>query len=69
MSDKPEWFQYIRVRERRILGSRTPPDFVASFGPQNILTPEPTEEKMQRKLDRAKEWIWMWMQKGHVDND
>ena len=63
---RPVWFEYIRVRERQILGSRQPPDFVPSFGPAVILAPEASPERAERKLQLARDWIWQWMQRDYV---
>jgi hypothetical protein len=61
-SPRPEWFNFIRVRQRTNLSTRQT-DFVASFGPRNILTPEADAEKMECKLENVKEWLWLFMNK------
>jgi hypothetical protein len=63
----PEWFDYIRVQKRTIIGSTLPLDYVISFGLLNILTPKPTEEKAERELARVKDWLWMWIQKDAAE--
>lgn len=60
--NRPKWFDYIRVRQRTNLSTKTT-DFVASFGPRNILTPENMEERMAHKLEAVKDWLWNFMQR------
>ncbi len=65
MSDPkwPEWFQYIRVRQRTIIGSSLPPDFLVSFGPSNICIPQKTEKRADMLTEEIKHWLWMFMNK------
>ncbi len=71
MSDPkwPEWFQYIRVRQRTILGSSLPPDFLVSFGPQNICTPQKTEKRAEMLAEEIKHWLWMFMGKERAETE
>lgn len=59
---RPKWFDYINVRERRLLGTKIAPDFIICFGPTNMVKPEATYEKAKRRAEAIREWLWIHMQ-------
>jgi hypothetical protein len=59
----PKWFECIRVQQRTILGSALPPDYVLSFGPRNVLTPQKTEKRAESEAQDVKRWLWMFIQR------
>lgn len=62
MNQHPKWFEYIGVREHRILGTRIAPDFVIAFGPTNIIKAHATADKAERQVESIRHWIWNHMQ-------
>ena len=58
---RPKWFEYIRVQERRMLGTKIKPDFLIAFGPTNIVKPHSTNEKAERQVESIRNWIWNHM--------
>ncbi len=64
---QPKWFEYIAVRERRLLGTKVPPDFVIAFGPTNIIKPHATAEKAERQIESIRNWLSIHMQ--HEDSE
>ena len=63
----PKWFDYIHVRERIIIGSKQPPDYVIGFGPRCILSPDKTEARAERTLDSVKQWLWQWIERDRFN--
>ena len=70
MSDtrkRPKWFDYIRVRQRTILGTNKPPDFLVSFGPRNICVPKSDPLAAERLCEDIKFWLETMMQSEAVN--
>lgn len=57
----PKWFDYIRVRKRTIIGSALQPDFIISFGPRNLCTPQKDEKRGEHLVEEIKHWLWRFM--------
>jgi hypothetical protein len=66
MRERPKWMDYIRVRERVIIGSGEPADYVIAFGPSNILVPQKTEQRAQARLELVKEWLMVMMERDRA---
>ena len=64
MKKRPHWFEFIRVRERRVIGSRQPPTYVVSFGPQNLCLQFDNEMRARMCADSIRDWLEIMMQTG-----
>lgn len=68
-SEYPEWFKYIRVQEVHTLGGcvKQPAQYLISFGRQYHCKAEESPKRQEQRLERIKEWLWMWIQKDNAN--